>query len=146
MGVWGRWWKLQRAGWAEQGEVSRQTGRDVAPPRTRSRKDKETQPRAWETSWGPKPQPNPCLVPWQRWRRVTKANPAHPPSVPLVLSSTKVKGFLPPCFPPTLHTTRCPLHLQLSPSWRLISPRRTFCPLGVHILVVPFYDDIFPFA
>lgn len=72
--------------------------------------------------------------------------PDHPPSVPLVLSSSKVKGFLPPCFPPTLHTTRCPLHLQLSPSWRLISPRRTFCPLGVHILVVPFYDDIFPFA
>lgn len=72
--------------------------------------------------------------------------PARPPSVPLVLSSSKVKGFLPPCFPPTLHTTRCPLHLQLSPSWKLISPRRTFCPPGVHILVVPFYDDIFPFA
>lgn len=50
----------------------------------------------------------------------------------LVLSSSKVKGFIPPCFPPTLYTTQFPLHLQLSPAFRLISPQRTFCPPCVH--------------
>lgn len=62
----------------------------------------------------------------------------HSPTPTLHFGTTpprlsKVKGFLLPSWPPTLHTTQFSLHLQLSAAFRLISPQWTFCPPDVHI-------------